>query len=385
MRSPTRLVALIAGLAMAAALLPADASAQSRRGGGGGGRAGAGRVAVARPVARPVGHRGGSARVNRPVNGSRGYRGGYYGRGNYGYRGYGYRGYGYRGYYGSYYRSYPYWWGSFGLWPYGYYSPYYWGSYGWGSYGWGYPYGGYWGGYYRGYDASYTQGAARLQVTPRETEVFVDGYYAGEVDDFDGFSQRLRLEPGEHEVTLFLDGHRPFTQKLMFTVGQTFRIKHEMEPVAAGEPAPTRPVPIARPAAPAPARRYGRTPTMRRGSPADRDPDPAAAEPEDDRPLPPPPPREPRDEPRPERGAIEATAGAAGQVSLRVQPEDAEIFVDGEPWTGSSGSRLVVSLAPGVHRLEVRKDGFETYSGLVRVRPGAVTTLNVALTREGTR
>ena len=33
----------------------------------------------------------------------------------------------------------------------------------------------------------------------------------------------------------------------------------------------------------------------------------------------------------------------------------------------------------GIHRLEVRKGGHETYSGLVRIRPGVTTTLNVAL------
>ena len=61
----------------------------------------------------------------------------------------------------------------------------------WGAYGYGYPYywGGYWGGgYYRSYNPNNALGAARLQVSPRETEVFVDGYYAGVVDDFDGFS-----------------------------------------------------------------------------------------------------------------------------------------------------------------------------------------------------
>ena len=48
----------------------------------------------------------------------------------------------------------------------------------------------------------------RLQISPRDTEVFVDGYYAGIVDDFDGFIQRLHLEPGEHTIQLYLTGHR---------------------------------------------------------------------------------------------------------------------------------------------------------------------------------
>ena len=49
--------------------------------------------------------------------------------------------------------------------------------------------------------------AVRFQVRPKHAEVYVDGYYAGVVDDLDG-SKRLRLDPGPHEVTIFLDGHR---------------------------------------------------------------------------------------------------------------------------------------------------------------------------------
>jgi hypothetical protein len=278
--------------------------------------------------------------------------------------------YSYRPYYRyGFYRTYPYWWGAYGWAPYGY-----WGGY----YGWGYPY---WGGYYRHYDPNDRLGAARLQVTPRETEVFVDGYFAGVVDDFDGFSQRLRLEPGEHEITLFLEGHRPLTRKMRFTVGQTFKIQHEMEPIAAGDPPPQRPVPVARPAAapqaPAarPGRGYGR-PGMRAprpGEPADAEP---VERPGDDEPIvEPEPPRggERRLPPRDERG------GLSGTLAIRVEPDDAEVLVDGESWARSGAERLNIALAPGIHRLEVRKAGHETYVGLVRIRPGVTTTLNVAL------
>jgi hypothetical protein len=349
-RSPIRLVALTAVLAVGASLLPADAEAQRR----GGGRAGA---RVARPASRPV--------AVRPRVTHRTYRS---------YRSYGYRPYGYRPYYyGSYgfYRSYPYWWGAYGWSP--YWSPYAWGAY-------GYPY--YWGGYYRHYDPSASQGAARLQVVPRDTEVFVDGYFAGVVDDFDGFAQRLRLEPGEHELTLYLDGHRPLTRKVMFTLGQTIKVQHEMEPLGAGEAPAPRPVPTAKPAPPA--RRYGRPALPPRGGQRDDDPSPAApSDIEVERPERP----EPRDRPEPpdrpgmrERAEPPAEAGrGTGTISVRVQPDDAEILIDGEPWAGSTGERLVVSLSPGVHRLEVRKAGFEPYSGLIRVRPNGTTTLNVAL------
>jgi hypothetical protein len=51
-------------------------------------------------------------------------------------------------------------------------------------------------------------------VTPRDAEVYVDGYYAGNVDDYDGSFQRLRVEPGEHEIAIFRDGYRAFRQKV---------------------------------------------------------------------------------------------------------------------------------------------------------------------------
>ena len=51
-------------------------------------------------------------------------------------------------------------------------------------------------------------------MTPRDAEVYVDGYYAGDVDDFDGTFQRLRVEPGEHEIEIYKDGFRPFRQKV---------------------------------------------------------------------------------------------------------------------------------------------------------------------------
>src|SRR6266571_7630552 len=87
--------------------------------------------------------------------------------------------------------------------------------------------------YYRWYPPSYGYGAQferdaalRLQVTPRETEVFVDGYFAGKADDFDGFLQRLRLPPGEHALQLYLAEHRSVQQKIYLQPGATFRVRY---------------------------------------------------------------------------------------------------------------------------------------------------------------
>jgi hypothetical protein len=185
----------------------------------------------------------------------------------------------------------------------------------------------------------------RVQVEPRQTEVFVDGYYAGTVDDFDGFFQRLRLEPGEHEIELYLQGYRSMRQKIYLQPGSTFRVRHTMQPLQPGESPDERPIAtgVFPAAAPLPA-------------PGER----AAG--------------------RDASGSARSTFGA---LALRTQPADADVLVDGQPWQSSgSGNQLIVQLPPGDHRVEVRKSGFQTFSTVVRVRRGETTALNVSLVQE---
>ena len=61
------------------------------------------------------------------------------------------------------------------------------------GYGYGYPAGG-----YAAPVPAY--GGVRITKAPRDAEVYVDGYYAGTVDNFDGRFQRLNLEPGPHQI-----------------------------------------------------------------------------------------------------------------------------------------------------------------------------------------
>jgi hypothetical protein len=82
---------------------------------------------------------------------------------------------------------------------YSFYSPFFDPWYGVGPY-WGPSWGPY-GGPYRPYGLGYgfrdeLTASVRLVVTPREAEVYVDGYLAGTVDDYDGIFQRLHLRPG---------------------------------------------------------------------------------------------------------------------------------------------------------------------------------------------
>lgn len=202
------------------------------------------------------------------------------------------------------------------------------------------------------------ESALRLQVRPREAEVFVDGYFAGLVDDFDGVFQRLYVEPGEHDIELYLPGYRSVHQQIYLQPGRTSHLRLTMQPLAPGDPEPIRPsgVPL---------------------SSAREAPDPAGPR----RPLPPRRPGAPADAIDPDPEPI--AAPAYGSLSIRVQPGDATIVIDGDRWEGSTEEqRLVVQLAEGSHVVEVRRDGYRDYLTEVTVREGEAATLNVALTPE---
>jgi hypothetical protein len=180
----------------------------------------------------------------------------------------------------------------------------------------------------------------RTQVTPRDAEVYVDGYLTGTVDNFDGIFQRLRVPLGEHEITIYQEGYRPIHQKMLFRPFESYTIRETMQPLAAGDAPEPRPVPSERAPSQGPPPR-GRAPVPAPGA----------------------------------RGAERF-----GAVVVRVQPVDAEVFIDGERWETPAGeNRLVVELSEGTHRVEIRKPGFKTYTSSVTIRSGETVTLNVSL------
>jgi hypothetical protein len=193
--------------------------------------------------------------------------------------------------------------------------------------------------------ASANAQGARIQVTPPETEVYVDGIRAGVADDFDGFSQRLRVTAGEHLIELYLDGHRPVAQKVLFQSGDSYKLRHAMEPLPAGEAMPPRPA------------SQSTAPNLDALYDAFGRPTPASPA------LPAPP------------------APSAGVLAIRVQPADATVLVDGETWQGSGGERLELQVTAGSHRIEVRKDGYLPFSTTVQTAAGQTTPLNVSLTK----
>lgn len=73
------------------------------------------------------------------------------------------------------------------------------------------------------FDSGGPTGAVRLNVKPRTGEVYVDGDYAGVVDDFDGHFQHLDLTAGVHRIEIRALGHHP----LVFDV--TIEAHHRIE------------------------------------------------------------------------------------------------------------------------------------------------------------
>jgi len=118
------------------------------------------------------------------------------------------------------YRGWLYYGGALGFGSFGLYSNPFWSGYG---YGYGYPGYAYTPGTL-GPDAAYPTyapyspyppdgtgpaGGLRLIVEPKEAQVYVDGSYAGIVDDFDGHFQHLDLTPGPHHVEIRRTGYEP--------------------------------------------------------------------------------------------------------------------------------------------------------------------------------
>ncbi len=248
------------------------------------------------------------------------------------------------GYYPGY-PSYPGWGGG------GYYPPYWSSWWPYGSLGW---YGGYYGGYY-GYPWGWggggtvyhrveqESGSVRVLVDPAEARVYVDGYYAGTVDDFDGLFQRLNVSSGRHEIALKLEGHKTHRMRVYVAPDSTLKLHYELEK-GVGESFED----LSKDAPESEARR-------------DEELDRRWSE----------------NEARAEKDELTAIGG---RLELSIRPEDASVYVDGA-FRGSAGEASTLRLAPGRHRIEIVRPGYKTLEKEVEVAPGQTTNVKVELER----
>jgi hypothetical protein len=188
----------------------------------------------------------------------------------------------------------------------------------------------------------------RLTVAPKGAEdaaVYVDGFYAGVVDDFNGVFQALPLPPGGHTITLFLEGYRTVRRNIYLSPGSTFRLRETMLTLAAGE---------------------------------------TSESPEVSPPVPPPPAGSYRPPVTPNRAAGAATARATpgagfGTLDIFVQPAGAQVTLDGQRWQSTDEGHFVVQVPAGTHRVEVTKSGYRRFETDIDVREGQSSPLNVSL------
>ena len=95
-------------------------------------------------------------------------------------------------------------------------------------YAYGYPSPAYTTDIYAGLPQDALYGGVRLDVTPRDAAVYVDGYYAGIVDDFDGALQRVALEPGPHHFEIEAPGLETLAFDVNVRPNQTVRYRGDM-------------------------------------------------------------------------------------------------------------------------------------------------------------
>lgn len=187
----------------------------------------------------------------------------------------------------------------------------------------------------------------RLKVTPKDSAVYVDGFYAGLVDEFDGVFQALPLAPGGHRVMLYRPGYRSERYNLYLRRGSVFTLRAGLEPLRPGERPELPPTYTRVPAPPRP------------GSyrvPVERWPT-AGTEPDYGWPAPTP------------------TAG----LTIVVQPANAAIVINGEQWFTSDPGRLAADLPPGPHRVRVSSPGYVSAEVEVTLVDGEPQTVHVSL------
>lgn len=212
----------------------------------------------------------------------------------------------------------------------------------------------------------------RLEFRPRDARVYVDGYFAGQVDDFDGTFERLHVAPGAREIVIYKEGFRSRRERLYLSANATRTIQGELSPLQAGETQEPPPAPLDQP----PPRDFDGA-SDPRAFPPGVPPRATGRPPSPPTPVTPPVPSTPPVPPAP--GASQSSSGT---LSIRVQPDGSTVLVDGERWVGpADNERLIVQVSAGRHTVEVQRDGFAPFTTEVEVTAGQTVPVNISLTR----
>jgi len=212
-----------------------------------------------------------------------------------------------------------------------------WGPWGWGP---GYPPYGY--GYYgasggmMGYAMIAGFGALDLNVKPDSAEVWVDGKFVDEAKELDGDPSYLWLQRGPHHLVIYKGGYKRFEEDVEVQVARKTELKVRLEK---GDSEP----------------------------PGKRTAEPQRLE-----------------RPRSAGGVSVAEAAPRsrerGELRLRVQPEDATVYVDGE-FRGTGRELRTLHLSAGHHRIELVRPGFRSLEKELEVETGRSVELELVMER----
>jgi hypothetical protein len=78
------------------------------------------------------------------------------------------------------------------------------------------------------YSSSET-GGLKLKIKPNSATVYIDGYYVGVVDDYDGVFQKLSIEPGMHRVEVRAPGYETLSFDIRIEPGHTTTYRGELQ------------------------------------------------------------------------------------------------------------------------------------------------------------
>jgi hypothetical protein len=77
-------------------------------------------------------------------------------------------------------------------------------------------------------------GDLRLDIQPKDAEVFVDGYYAGIVDDFSRAGHRLNLPVGPHHLDIRALGYESIALEIIIQASHTTTYRAALVPLPPG-------------------------------------------------------------------------------------------------------------------------------------------------------
>jgi hypothetical protein len=80
--------------------------------------------------------------------------------------------------------------------------------------------------------------SVKLSISPNRAAVFVDGVYAGHVDEFDGPGQSMLIAPGRHKIMISLPGYESFETEVTLATNQQFQLKTELRKSGSTETSP---------------------------------------------------------------------------------------------------------------------------------------------------